>query len=57
MKLGVAYELLSCHYTAYDFIIISNGRSIIQTVPWMRKRHFKGTSGATFLRDYRALRR
>jgi hypothetical protein len=29
----------------------------IQCVPRMRKRPFKGTSGATFLRHYRALRR
>jgi hypothetical protein len=29
----------------------------IQCVPWMRKRPFKGTSGATFLRHYRALHR
>jgi hypothetical protein len=29
----------------------------VQCVPWMRKRPFKGTSGATFLRHYRALRR
>jgi hypothetical protein len=31
--------------------------AVIQTVPRMRKRPFKGTLGATFLRDYRALRR
>jgi hypothetical protein len=28
----------------------------VQCVPWMRKRPFKGTSGATFLCHYRALR-
>jgi hypothetical protein len=38
-------------------ILQGNIQLVIQCVSQMRKRPFKGTSGATFLRHYRALRR
>jgi hypothetical protein len=39
------------------YILKLGSAALVQCVSRMRKRPFKGTSGATFLRHYRALRR